>query len=68
MKEMEMSDSKSKSNDVNLAFAEFDFAKLIDSCQISGIDMMALIDAERKNIDALIEVNRSAYDLSLIHI
>ena len=57
-----MSDSKSKSNDADWGFAGFDFAKLIESCQISGVDMMSLIDTEKKNIDALIEVNRSAYD------
>jgi phasin family protein len=57
-----MSDNKSKSNDVDWGFAGFDFAKLIESCQISGVDMMSLIDMEKKNIDALIEVNRSAYD------
>ena len=37
-----MSDSKSKSNDADWGFAGFDFAKLIESCQISGVDMMAL--------------------------
>ena len=57
-----MSDSKSKSNDADWSFAGFDFAKLIESCQISGVDMTALIDTEKKNIDALMEVNRSAYD------
>ena len=57
-----MSDSKSKSNDADWGFAGFDFAKLIESCQISGVDMTALIDTEKKNIDALMEVNRSAYD------
>jgi phasin family protein len=62
MKERDMSDNKSKSNDADWGFAGPDFAKLIESCQISGVDMMSLIDVERKNIDALIEVNRSAYD------
>jgi len=57
-----MSDIKSKSNDTEWGFAGFDFAKLVESCQISGVDMMSLIDMEKKNIDALIEVNRSAYD------
>ena len=57
-----MSDSKSKSNDADWGSAGFDFAKLIESCQISGVDMTALIDTEKKNIDALMEVNRSAYD------
>ena len=57
-----MSDNKSKSNDVDWGLAGFDFAKLIESCQISGVDMMGLIDTEKKNIDALMEVNRSAYD------
>jgi phasin family protein len=62
MKEREMSDNKSKTNDADWGFAGLDFAKLVESCQISGVDMMALIDTEKKNIDALIEVNRSAYD------
>ena len=53
-----MSDSKSKSSDADWGFAGFDFAKLIESCQISGVDMTALIDTEKKNIDALMEVNR----------
>jgi len=57
-----MSDNKSKPNDADWGFARFDFAKLIESCQISGVDMMSLIDMEKKNIDALVEVNRSAYD------
>ena len=38
------------------------FTKLIESCQIGGVDMTSLVDKERKNIDALIEVNRSAYE------
>ena len=60
--EREMSDSKPKANATDWSFAGFDFAKLIESCQISGVDMKVLIDMEKKNIDALIEVNRSAYD------
>jgi phasin family protein len=62
MKERKMSDNKSKSNEADWGLAGFDFAKLIESCQISGVDMMSLIDMEKNNIDALIEVNRSAYD------
>lgn len=57
-----MSDSKSKSNDADWGFAGLDFAKLIESCKISGVDMTSLIEMEKKNIDALIEVNRSAYE------
>ena len=53
--------SDHKSNGSGRGFAGFDFAKLIESCQISGVDMASLIEME-KNIDALIEVNRSAYD------
>jgi len=41
-----MSDSKPKSNEADWGFAGFDFAKLIESCQISGVDMTALIDTE----------------------
>ena len=57
-----MSDNKSKSNDADWGFAGLDVAKLIESRQISGVDMTSLIDMEKKNIGALIEVNRSAYD------
>ena len=56
-----MSDDKSTPN-ADWGLPGFDFAKLIESCQISGVDMMSLIDMEKKNIDALTEVNRSAYE------
>ena len=56
-----MSDNKSTPN-ADWGLPGFDFAKLIESCQISGVDMMALVDMEKKNIDALTEVNRSAYE------
>ena len=56
-----MSDNKSTPN-VDWGLPGFDFAKLIESCQISGVDMMSLIDMEKKSIDALTEVNRSAYE------
>src|SRR5438552_2696588 len=62
MKESEMSYSKPRINETDWGHAGFDFAKLIESCQISGVDTKALLDVEKKNIDALIEVNRSAYD------
>ena len=55
-----MSDKKAGATDWGLP--GLDFAKLIESCQISGVDMKALLDMEKKNIDALIEVNRSAYE------
>jgi phasin family protein len=61
MKESEMSDGK-KANETDWGSAGLDFSKLIESCQISGVDMKALLDVEKKNIDALIEINRSAYD------
>lgn len=56
-----MSDDKSTPN-ADWSLPGFDFAKLIEPCQISGVDMMSLIDMEKKNIDALTEVNRSAYE------
>ena len=61
MMESEMSDSK-KANETDWSPAGLDFSKLIESCQISGVDMMSLVDMEKKNIDALTEVNRSAYE------
>ncbi|MBR1270126.1 TIGR01841 family phasin [Bradyrhizobium sp. AUGA SZCCT0222] len=57
-----MSDNKSMPGGADWGLPGFDFAKLIESCQISGVDMMSLIDMEKKNIDALTEVNRSAYE------
>jgi len=45
-----MFDNKSKSNEADWGFAGFDFAKLIESCQISGVDMTSLIDMEKKNM------------------
>ncbi|KYH01054.1 hypothetical protein SE91_23345 [Bradyrhizobium sp. DOA1] len=62
MKEREMSDSKPKDGSTDWTLPGLDFAKLIESCQISGVDMKALLEMEKKNIDALIEVNRSAYE------
>ena len=56
-----MSDNKSTPN-ADWGLPGFDFAKLVESCQISGVDMMSLIDMEKKSIDALTEVNRSAYE------
>jgi phasin family protein len=56
-----MTDNKSRSGEADWAFPGFDVAKLIESCQIRGVDMTSLIEMEKKNIDALIEVNRSAY-------
>ena len=57
-----MTDSKAAPDGADWGLPGFDFAKLIESCQISGVDMMSLIDMEKKNIDALTEVNRSAYE------
>ena len=56
-----MSDNKSMPN-ADWGLPGFDFAKLVESCQISGVDMMSLIDMEKRNIDALTEVNRPAYE------
>lgn len=57
-----MSDSKPNTGAADWGLPGLDIAKLIESCQISGVDMKALLDMEKKNIDALIEVNRSAYE------
>jgi len=57
-----LSDNKSKSSGADWGFVGFDFVKLIEFCQICGVDVMSLIDTEKKTIDALIEINRSAYD------
>ena len=57
-----MSDNKLIPSGADWGLPGFDFAKLFESCQIGGVDMMSLIDMEKKNIDALTEVNRSAYE------
>ena len=41
-----MSDNKSTPN-ADWGLPGFDFAKLVESCQISGVDMMSLIDMEK---------------------
>ena len=57
-----MSDEKPKAGTIDWNLPGLDFAKLIEACQISGVDMKALLEMDKKNIDALIEVNRSAYE------
>jgi len=58
-----------KSNDIKSIekFAEgetpvFDFTKLMSQFRLPGVDFAALVDRERKNIEALTKANRIAFE------
>ena len=58
-----------KSNDIRsteqVAVGEtpvFDFTKLMSQFQLPGVDLTALVDRERKNIEALVKANRIAFE------
>jgi phasin family protein len=40
----------------------FDFTKLMGQFRLPGVDLTALVDRERKNIEALAEANRIAFE------
>ena len=40
----------------------FDFTKLMNQFRLPGVDFAALVDRERKNIEALAEANRIAFE------
>jgi hypothetical protein len=40
----------------------FDFTKVMSQFQLPGVDFAALVDRERKNIEALAEANRIAFE------
>jgi phasin family protein len=40
----------------------FDFAKLMSQFRLPGVDFAALVDRERKNIEALAKANRIAFE------
>ena len=40
----------------------FDFTKLMSQFQLPGVDFTALVDRERKNIEALVKANRIAFE------
>ena len=40
----------------------FDFTKLMSQFRLPGVDFAALVDRERRNIEALAEANRIAFE------
>ena len=40
----------------------FDFSKLMSQFQLPGVDFTALVDRERRNIEALVKANRIAFE------
>jgi phasin family protein len=40
----------------------FDFTKLLNQFRLPGVDFAALVDRERKNIEALVEANKIAFE------
>lgn len=53
-------DSKSKSGSGEMPF--FDFTKLLEQYKLPGIDFAAVVDLERKNIEALAQANKIAFE------
>lgn len=43
-------------------FANMDFSKLLESYKLPGVDMEALMAAQKKNVDALTKANQTAYE------
>ena len=39
-----------------------DFSKMFEQFKVPGVDMSAIVDARRKDVDALIKVNQAAYE------
>jgi hypothetical protein len=55
-------DSKSADKGTAGAMPFFDFTKLMSQFRLPGVDFGALVDRERKNIEALAEANRIAFE------
>ena len=55
-------DSKSTEKGTPGEMPFFDFTKLMSQFRLPGVDFAALVDRERKNIEALAEANRIAFE------
>jgi phasin family protein len=55
-------DSKSTEKGTTGETPFFDFTKLMSQFRLPGVDFAALVDRERKNIEALAEANRIAFE------
>ncbi len=44
------------------AFFDFDISKYMGEMKVPGVDMEALVSSQRKNIEALTQANKLAYD------
>ena len=55
-------DSKPTENGAAGETPVFDLTKLMSQFQLPGVDFAALVDRERKNIEALAEANRIAFE------
>ena len=55
-------DSKSTEKGTTGETPFFDFTKLMSQFRLPGVDFAALVDRERKNIQALAEANRVAFE------
>ena len=55
-------DSKSIEKSTAGEMPFFDFTKLMSQFRLPGVDFAALVDRERKNIEALTEANRIAFE------
>jgi len=52
----------SQSGGTSSPTAAFDFTKMLQQFQIPGVDFASIIERERKNIEALAEANRIAFE------
>ena len=43
-------------------FANMDFSKMMEGYKLPGVDMDALMAAQKKNVDALTKANQTAYE------
>ncbi|MEM6492270.1 MAG: phasin family protein [Pseudomonadota bacterium] len=43
-------------------FANMDFSKMMESYKLPGVDMDALMAAQKKNMDAITKANQTAYE------
>jgi phasin family protein len=55
-------DSKPTEKSRTSEMPSFDFAKMLNQFRLPGVDFAALVDRERKNIEALVEANKIAFE------
>lgn len=57
-----MADNNSFNPFANMDFGKFDVSKMMQDLKVPGVDVNALMEAQRKNIEALTAANKAAID------